>query len=71
MALVNVALPGATEITQMDEADLHKLEGSYENDNEVCRWVQYHLKTTGDLVHRSVHMDLKNVPAELVQALFA
>lgn len=69
MTLINVALPGASEITQMDEADLFKLEGSYENDNEIVSWVQYHLKTTGDLVHRSAHMHLKTVPAELAQAL--
>jgi hypothetical protein len=69
MSLINVALPGATEITQMDEADLLKLEGGYENDNETVKWIQYHLPASGEMVHRSASMVLKQIPAELVQAL--
>jgi hypothetical protein len=69
MALINVALPGATEVTQMDESDLLKLEGGFEDDNEVTTWVQYHLKTSGDLVHRSAHVTLKSVPAGAIQNL--
>jgi hypothetical protein len=61
MALINVALPGATEVSQMDESDLLKLEGGFEDENEVVLWVQYHLKTTGDMVHRSAHVTLKTV----------
>lgn len=57
--LIDVALPGATEVTQMDEADLLKLEGGYENENEVATWVQYHLPATGELVHRSASVTLK------------
>ena len=59
---VNVLLPGATEITQMDDADLLKLEGGFENDDECVKWVQYHLKTTGDLVHRSADVIVKRMP---------
>ena len=61
MAMINVLLPGATEVTQMDESDLLKLEGSNENENEIAQWVQYHLKTTGEMVHRSAHVTLKQV----------
>jgi hypothetical protein len=59
MAKIDVALPGATEITQMDEAELHRIEGGFENEIEIVTWVQYHLRTTGDLVHRSAHVHLK------------
>lgn len=59
MTMIDVLLPGATEVTQMDEADLLKLEGGFENGDEIARWVQYHLKTTGELVHRSAHVHLK------------
>jgi hypothetical protein len=62
--MINVLLPGAGAVTQMDEADLLKLEGELENDNERITWVQYHLKTTGDMVHRSAHVHLK-LPLEL------
>lgn len=68
--LINVQLPGATEVTQMDESELHKLEGGYENENEVVKWTQYHLRTTGDLVHRSAHVHLKTVAAEGAVATF-
>lgn len=59
MKLIDVALPGATEITQMDEADLLKLEGGFEDGNETTTWVQYHLPKCGTLVHRSAHVTLK------------
>lgn len=59
MTMINVALPGATEIAQMDEADLLKLEGGFENENEITTWVQYHLPETGEMVHRSAHVTLK------------
>lgn len=68
MTLINVALPGATEITQMDESLLVKSEGSNETENEIVNWVEYRLND--ELVHRSAHVHLKQVPAELVQALF-
>lgn len=61
MTMINVALPGATEVTQMDESELLKLEGTFENENEAVQWIQYHLKTTGDMVHRSAHVVLKTV----------
>ncbi len=59
--LVNVQLPGSQEITQMDDSELLMLEGGYENEKEVAAWVQYHLVTTGEMVHRSAHVVLKEV----------
>lgn len=59
MTMIKVQLPGATEISEMDDSELHKLEGGYENENEIVHWVQYHLKTTGDMVHRSAAVHLK------------
>jgi hypothetical protein len=41
----------------MDEALLEKREGQTDNDNETTTWVEY---WDGDeLVHRSVHVQLK------------
>lgn len=57
--MIDVLLPGASEITQMDDSDLLKLEGGFENDDEIASWVQYHLKTTGECVHRSAAVHMK------------
>ena len=43
----------------MDTSQLLKLEGGFENDNELTTWVQYHLPATGELVHRSATVNLK------------
>jgi hypothetical protein len=51
MALVN------TTKGEMDEALLEKREGDVDNDNEYTTWVEYWLD--GELVHRSVHVQLK------------
>ena len=61
MTMINVLLPGAAEVTQMDEADLLKLEGGFENEKEIVQWVQYHLPASGDMVHRSARVHLKQV----------
>ena len=45
----------------MDEADLTKKEGAIENDHEFTKWVEYWYEN--ELVHRSVHVHLKQVPA--------
>ena len=42
---------------EMDESLLEKKEGSVDNDNEYTTWVEYWL--AGELVHRSVHVQLK------------
>lgn len=57
--LIDVLMPGAAAVTQMDETDLLKLEGGFEDDREHTTWVQYHLHQDGTLVHRSAHVRLK------------
>ena len=42
---------------EMDESLLEKREGTIDNDNETTTWVEYWLE--GELVHRSVHVQLK------------
>jgi hypothetical protein len=41
----------------MDDSLLEKREGDVDNDNEYTTWVEYWLD--GELVHRSVHVQLK------------
>jgi hypothetical protein len=41
----------------MDNSLLEMREGSLDNDNETTTWVEYWLE--GELVHRSVHVQLK------------
>ena len=41
----------------MDESLLEKRDGSLDNENETTNWVEYWLD--GELVHRSVHVQLK------------
>ena len=54
MALVN------TTKGEMDDSLLEKKEGFVDNDDEYTTWVEYWLN--GELVHRSVHVQLKKVP---------
>lgn len=61
MALIDVVIAG--QLQQMDEADLLKLEGGFEDENEIVTWVQYHLPASGELVHRSASVHLKTVAA--------
>lgn len=53
----------------MDESKLEKKTGNIDNDNEFTQWIEYY---DGDeLVHRSVHVQLKkNVVCESVAASF-
>lgn len=64
MALIN------TIHGQMDESALLKLEGGFEDENEVVKWVQYHLPADGSMVHRSAHVHLKTVFADGAIATF-
>ena len=50
-----------TTLGEMDEDDLVKKTGEVENDHEHTRWVEYYHRDL--LVHRSVHVHLKEVPA--------
>ena len=45
----------------VDESLLEKKEGVLDNDVEHTTWVEYWLHN--ELVHRSVHVTLKKVPA--------
>jgi len=45
---------------EMDDSLLEKREGSVDNDNEYTTWVEYWLD--GELVHRSAHVTLKQMP---------
>ena len=40
---------------------LERCEGAAEDENEIRRWVEYRLG--GKLLHRSVHLTLKQTPA--------
>jgi hypothetical protein len=42
---------------EMDESLLEKREGQSDTDTETIEWVEYWLE--GELVHRSVHVKLK------------
>jgi hypothetical protein len=53
---------------EMDDSLLEKQEGELDNENELTRWTEYWLD--GELVHRSVHVELKrNVFADGVAAM--
>lgn len=53
---------------EMDESLLEKKDGFVDNDNEYTTWVEYWHE--GELVHRSVHIQLKqNVLADGVAAM--
>lgn len=54
MALIN------TTKGEMEESLLEKKEGFVDNDNEYTTWVEYWLND--ELVHRSVHVQLKQMP---------
>ena len=52
----------------MEESLLEKKEGFVDNENEYTTWVEYWLE--GELVHRSVHVQLKqNVLADGIAAM--
>ena len=45
---------------EMDESLLEKKEGFVDNEDEYTTWVEYWLE--GEIVHRSVHVQLKKMP---------
>lgn len=47
----------------MDDALLRRVDGSKEDDHEQTTWVEYYLGE--ELVHRSVHVTLKELPEGL------
>jgi hypothetical protein len=50
----------------MDDSLLEKKEGFVDNDDEYTTWVEYWLD--GELVHRSVHVQLKKSVGLTVEA---
>lgn len=48
-----------TTLGDMDEALLDKREGVVDNDNERTTWVEYRLPGQNEIIHRSVHVQLK------------
>lgn len=62
MAMIAVLING--EMTEREESTLLKTEGTVDNDNELTQWVEYRETPDGEIVHRSVHVHLK-------QGLFA
>jgi hypothetical protein len=50
----------------MDDSLLEKKEGFVDNENEYTTWVEYWLD--GELVHRSVHVQLKKSVGLVVEA---
>jgi hypothetical protein len=50
----------------MEESLLNKRTGVVDNSNEMTKWVEYWLD--GELVHRSVHVTLKKMPAMFGEA---
>ena len=44
----------------MDDSLLEHRSGEVDNDNEFTTWTEYWLD--GELVHRSAHVTLKNMP---------
>ena len=51
---------------EMDDSLLEKKDGEVDNDNEYTTWVEYWLD--GELVHRSVHVQLKKSVGLKVEA---
>lgn len=45
----------------MDDADLVKTEGSIDNEVESTTWVEYRKPGSDEIIHRSVHMTLKEM----------
>lgn len=46
----------------MDEASLEKREGLIDNANETTSWVEYRKPGIDEIIHRSVHVILKEIP---------
>jgi hypothetical protein len=55
-----------TTKVEMDDSLLVRKDGNMENDNEKTSWVEYYLDD--ELVHRSVHVELKQ-PLNLIPVL--
>lgn len=48
-----------TTLGDMDESLLVKTTGEIDNETEFTQWVEYRLKGSDEVIHRSVNMQLK------------
>lgn len=46
----------------LDESLLQKLEGKIDNAIETTTWVEYRQAGSDEIIHRSVHVTLKEIP---------
>jgi hypothetical protein len=46
----------------IEDFQLVKLEGSIDTANEYTTWIEYRLPNSDEIIHRSVHMTLKEMP---------
>ena len=51
----------------MDESELVKTTGGFEDDNECTTWVEYRKPGSDEIVHRSAHINLKKPMVALGQ----
>jgi hypothetical protein len=47
---------------ETDEAELKCRTGGHDDEDETVTFVEYYLRTTGEMVHRSAHIILKKLP---------
>lgn len=48
-----------TTLGEMDELDLDRTEGSFENEQELTTWVEHRLIGSDKIIKRSVHVTIK------------
>ncbi len=54
-----------SDLEECDESLLVKTEGTIDNDHECTTWVEYRFPGEDRIVHRSVHVSLKEWPEGL------
>jgi hypothetical protein len=56
----------------MDDALLKCRTGGHEDEDEKAEWMEYYLRSNGELVHRSAHVTVKKLgeSADVVAAIF-
>lgn len=61
-----------TTYGDMDDALLKCRTGMHEDEDEKAEWIEYRLRTTGELVHRSAHVTVKKLgeSATAIAAIF-
>lgn len=61
MAIVHILRSNGQE-DDVDESLLVKTEGLIDNDHERTTWVEYRFPGSDQIVHRSVHVTIKQWP---------